>query len=100
MVADDLRRLATAHGVATAYRNERRELVQVDTDVVVRVLRLLEVEAGNEADRRRELARLNEQPACGCGATHGRRPGDRTAPVVPGGRRGAERGRRAHGGAR
>ncbi|KLO26731.1 4-alpha-glucanotransferase [Mycolicibacter heraklionensis] len=65
MVADDLRRLATAHGVATAYRNERRELVQVDTDVVVRVLRLLEVEAGNEADRRRELARLNERRRAG-----------------------------------
>ncbi|MBV9721919.1 MAG: 4-alpha-glucanotransferase, partial [Mycobacterium sp.] len=57
-VPDDLRRLAAAHGVATAYRNERREPVDVDADVVIRVLRLLEVDAGTEADRRRELARL------------------------------------------
>ncbi|MDQ2626793.1 MAG: 4-alpha-glucanotransferase, partial [Actinomycetota bacterium] len=60
MVPEDLRRLAAAHGVATCYRNERRELVQVDADVVIRILRLLEVEAGNETDRRRELVGLNE----------------------------------------
>lgn len=61
MASDDLRRLAAAHGVATAYRNERRELVQVDADVVVRVLRLMEVEAGNQAARRHELLRLDER---------------------------------------
>ena len=59
-VPEDLRRLAEAHGVATSYRNERREPVQVDADVVIRVLGLLEVEAGTEADRRRELTRLDE----------------------------------------
>lgn len=61
MAPDDLRRLAAAHGVATAYRNERRELVQVDADVVVRVLRLLDVEAGTAADRRHELIKLAER---------------------------------------
>ncbi|WP_024442391.1 4-alpha-glucanotransferase [Mycobacterium sp. UM_WGJ] len=65
MAPDDLRRLATAHGVATAYRNERREMVQVDEDVVVRVLRLLEVEARSAADRRHELARLDERERAG-----------------------------------
>ncbi|WP_125078396.1 4-alpha-glucanotransferase [Mycobacterium sp. P7213] len=65
MAPDDLRRLATAHGVATAYRNERREMMQVDEDVVVRVLRLLEVEAGSAADRRHELARLDERERAG-----------------------------------
>lgn len=65
MVSDDLRRLAAAHGVATAYRNERRELVQVDADVVTRVLRLLDVEAGSETDCRHELARLDERDRAG-----------------------------------
>jgi 4-alpha-glucanotransferase len=59
-VPDDLRRLAAAHGVATTYRNERREPVEVDADVVIRVLGLLEVDAATEADRRRELARVAE----------------------------------------
>lgn len=65
MVPDDLRRLAAAHGVATAYRDERRELVQVDDDVVIRVLQLLEVEAGSAADRRHELIRLDEPDRAG-----------------------------------
>ncbi len=60
-IHDDLRRLAAAHGVATGYRNERREPVEVDADVVVRVLGLLDVEAGTEADRRGELAKLAER---------------------------------------
>ncbi|MGN6334912.1 4-alpha-glucanotransferase [Mycobacterium sp.] len=64
-VPEDLRRLADAHGVATFYRNERREPVHVDADVVVRVLGLLEVEAGSDADRRRELARLAERKRAG-----------------------------------
>lgn len=58
---DDLRRLAAAHGVATSYRNERREPVEVDADVVIRVLGLLDVDAGTEAGRRRELGRLAER---------------------------------------
>ncbi|HET9892504.1 MAG TPA: 4-alpha-glucanotransferase [Mycobacterium sp.] len=64
-VPEDLRQLADAHGVATFYRNERREPVHVDADVVVRVLGLLEVEAGSDADRRRELARLAERKRAG-----------------------------------
>lgn len=64
-VSDELRRLAAAHGVATSYRNERREPVEVDADVVVRVLGLLEVDAGTEAGRRRELARLAERDRAG-----------------------------------
>jgi 4-alpha-glucanotransferase len=62
---EDLPRLAEAHGVATSYRNERREPVDVDADVVVRVLGLLEVDAATEADRRRELTRLDERDRAG-----------------------------------
>nr|WP_158021443.1 4-alpha-glucanotransferase [Mycolicibacterium chubuense] len=62
---EDLRRLAAAHGVATTYRNERREPVDVDADVVIRVLGLLDVDARTEADRRRELARLDERRRAG-----------------------------------
>ncbi|WP_199254249.1 4-alpha-glucanotransferase [Mycolicibacterium mengxianglii] len=64
-IPDDLRRLAAAHGVATSYRNERREPVEVDADVVVRVLGLLDVDAGTEAARRRELAALDERARSG-----------------------------------
>jgi 4-alpha-glucanotransferase len=64
-IPEDLRRLAAAHGVATSYRNERREPVQVDADVVIRVLGLLDVEAGTEADRNAELAKLAERDRAG-----------------------------------
>jgi 4-alpha-glucanotransferase len=64
-IPDDLRRLAAAHGVATTYRNERREPVQVDADVVIRVLGLLDVEAATEADRNAELAKLAERDRAG-----------------------------------
>lgn len=61
----DLRRLAAAHGVATSYRNERREPVDVDAEVVVRVLGLLEVDAASESARRRELEKLAERDRAG-----------------------------------
>ncbi|BBX67563.1 4-alpha-glucanotransferase [Mycolicibacterium psychrotolerans] len=64
-VPEDLRRLAAAHGVATSYRNERREPVNVDADVVIRVLGLLEVEARTEEQRRAELIRLEERSRAG-----------------------------------
>ena len=64
-IPDDLRRLAAAHGVATSYRNERREPVHVDADVVIRVLGLLDVEARTETDRTAELARLAERDRAG-----------------------------------
>ena len=64
-VPDDLRRLAAAHGVATSYRNERREPVQVDADVVIRVLGLLDVEAATEADREAQLAKLAQRYRAG-----------------------------------
>lgn len=57
---EDLQRLAAAHGVVTSYRNERREPVPVDADVVIKVLGLLDVAAESEADRRRELAHVEE----------------------------------------
>jgi 4-alpha-glucanotransferase len=59
-IPDDLRRVAAAHRVATFYRNERREPVHVDADVVIKVLGLLDVDAGTEAARRLELVRLAE----------------------------------------
>ncbi|GAB3221436.1 4-alpha-glucanotransferase [Mycolicibacterium hippocampi] len=65
MIAEELRELAAAHGVATTYRNERRELVEVDSEVVVRVLGLLDVDATTEAARRRELTRLAERDRAG-----------------------------------
>lgn len=64
-VPEDLRRLAAAHGVATSYRNERREPVEVDADVVIRVLGLLDVQAATEADRRDALERLAERDRAG-----------------------------------
>ena len=64
-VPDDLRRVAAAHGVATWYRNERREPVNVDADVVIRVLALLEVDARTENERRLELTRLDERARAG-----------------------------------
>jgi 4-alpha-glucanotransferase len=60
-IPEDLGRLAAAHGVASTYRNERRERVDVDADVLIRVLGLLEIDAGTAADRRRELAGLDER---------------------------------------
>src|SRR5690349_12195782 len=64
-IPDDLRRLAQAHGVATSYRNERREPVQVDADVVIKVLGLLDVAAGTAADRSAALAELGETTRAG-----------------------------------
>ncbi|KAA0107655.1 4-alpha-glucanotransferase [Mycolicibacterium sp. P1-5] len=65
MFGEDLRQLAAAHGVATSYRNERREPVQVDADVVIRVLGLLDVDAGTESSRRIELAKLADLDRAG-----------------------------------
>ncbi|MCV7017518.1 4-alpha-glucanotransferase [Mycolicibacterium aichiense] len=65
MFGDDLRQLAAAHGVATSYRNERREPVEVDADVVIRVLGLLDVDATTEAARRAALAALAERRRAG-----------------------------------
>jgi 4-alpha-glucanotransferase len=64
-VPEDLRRLAAANGVATSYRDERRRPVEVDADVVIRVLGLLDVDARTEAARRAELARLAERERAG-----------------------------------
>ncbi|BBX09384.1 4-alpha-glucanotransferase [Mycolicibacterium aichiense] len=60
-----MRQLAAAHGVATSYRNERREPVEVDADVVIRVLGLLDVDATTEAARRAALAALAERRRAG-----------------------------------
>ncbi|WP_245607272.1 4-alpha-glucanotransferase [Pseudonocardia spinosispora] len=47
--------------MATSYLDGRRRPVQVDPDVVVRVLGLLDVDATTETDRRRELAAVAER---------------------------------------
>ncbi|MDQ2707648.1 MAG: 4-alpha-glucanotransferase [Actinomycetota bacterium] len=60
---EGLRRLAAAHGVATSYRDERHRPVPVDSDVVIRVLALLDVDASSAAARRGELARLGHRGA-------------------------------------
>ncbi|MHA6779998.1 4-alpha-glucanotransferase [Pseudonocardia saturnea] len=55
-VDDELIELAAAHGVATGYRDGDRRPVTVDEDVVVRVLGLLDVDAGTPQARRAALA--------------------------------------------
>ena len=64
-VSEDLRTVAAAHGVATSYRNERRVPVEVDADVVVKVLSLLDVDASSDGAIRAELARLEEVDRAG-----------------------------------
>jgi 4-alpha-glucanotransferase len=51
-----LSELATAHGVATGYRDGERRWVEVDEDVVVRVLGLLDVDATSPEAREAALA--------------------------------------------
>jgi len=63
--SEDLRQLARAHGVATRYRNERREPVDVDADVVIRVLGLLDVQAETEGERRAARDALAERARAG-----------------------------------
>jgi 4-alpha-glucanotransferase len=64
-VEPDLIELAAAHGVATSYRNGERRVVPVDDDVVVRVLGLLDVDAGSPEAREAALARARERAAAG-----------------------------------
>jgi 4-alpha-glucanotransferase len=64
-VDPDLAELAAAHGVATSYRGDGRQLVEVDDDVVVRVLGLLDVDAGTEEARAAALRRARETAARG-----------------------------------
>ncbi|GAA0897227.1 4-alpha-glucanotransferase [Pseudonocardia zijingensis] len=61
----ELSELAAAHGVATSYRDGDRRPVQVDPDVVVRVLGLLDVDAGSPEARRAALAAARERAAAG-----------------------------------
>ncbi|QYN36296.1 4-alpha-glucanotransferase [Pseudonocardia sp. DSM 110487] len=61
----ELIELATAHGVATSYRDGDRRPVQVDPEVVVRVLGLLDVDAGSPDARRGALAAARERAASG-----------------------------------
>ncbi len=58
---DDLVKIAGAYGVATAYRDGDRRRVAVAPEVVVRVLGLLEVDAGSAQARRIALAGLRER---------------------------------------
>ena len=62
---EDLAELAAAHGVATSYRGPGRKLIEVDDDVVVRVLGLLDVDATTPEARGAALARAREQAATG-----------------------------------
>jgi 4-alpha-glucanotransferase len=59
---EELRELAAAHGVATGYRDDERRPVEVDPEVVVRVLGLLDVDAATPAARRAALAAAREGP--------------------------------------
>ncbi|HXV93268.1 MAG TPA: 4-alpha-glucanotransferase [Pseudonocardia sp.] len=61
----DLTELAAAHGVATSYRNGERKIVEVDPDVVVRVLGLLEVDATTPESRTAALALARARAAEG-----------------------------------
>jgi 4-alpha-glucanotransferase len=64
-VDSDLIELATAHGVATSYRNGERKVVEVDEDVVVRILGLLDVDAAEPGSRTAALALAREKAALG-----------------------------------
>ncbi|HSU09434.1 MAG TPA: 4-alpha-glucanotransferase [Pseudonocardia sp.] len=61
----DLIELATAHGVATSYRDGERKIVEVDEDVVVRILGLLDVDAAEPESRTAALALAREKAASG-----------------------------------
>ena len=61
----DLIELAAAHGVATSYRDGERKVVEVDEDVVVRILGLLDVDAAEPEARTAALARAREKAALG-----------------------------------
>jgi 4-alpha-glucanotransferase len=64
-VDNELIELAAAHGVATSYRDGERQLVHVDPEVVVRILGLLDVDAGSREARRGALAAARERAATG-----------------------------------
>jgi 4-alpha-glucanotransferase len=64
-VDTDLKELAAAHGVATSYRRTRREVVDVDEDVVISVLGLLDVDATTPESRAAALALARERAASG-----------------------------------
>ena len=61
----DLIELAAAHGVATCYRDGERQVVEVDEDVVVRILGLLDVDAAEPESRTAALALAREKAALG-----------------------------------
>ena len=61
----DLIELAAAHGVATSYRDGERKVVEVDEDVVVRILGLLDVDAAEPEARTAALAVAREKAARG-----------------------------------
>ncbi len=61
----DLIELAAAHGVATSYRDGQRKIVEVDADVVVRILGLLDVDAAEPEARTAALALAREKAALG-----------------------------------
>ncbi len=58
---EDLVKIAAAYGVATAYRDGDRRPVAVAPEAVVRVLGLLDVDAGSPQARRIALAALRER---------------------------------------
>jgi len=64
-VDSDLIELAAAHGVATSYRDGEHKVVEVDDDVVVRVLGLLDVDASAPEARTAALALAREKAALG-----------------------------------
>ena len=57
----DLIELAAAHGVATSYRDGERKIVEVDADVVIRILGLLDVDAAEPEARMAALALARER---------------------------------------
>ena len=98
-VDDDLAKIAAAYGVATAYRDGDRRPVTVDPEAVMRVLGLLDVDAGSPQARRIALAGARERtPATVAARPDEPRPLPRPACSstrrAPGGRHGDPRGPR------
>ena len=83
-VDSDLIELAAAHGVATSYRDGERKIVEVDEDVVVRILGLLDVDAAEPEARTAALALRPGEGGAGRAAGHDRAPASARSRPLPG----------------
>ena len=60
-LARPLIRLAKAHGVATSYNGQQGEFIEIDDDVLIKVLAALGVDASTEAKAKKALSDLEDE---------------------------------------